>query len=726
MDPIGEPLGVARGRLLRLGAELQKHVDEYTVPVLQEAQAQLRQASCRIAVIGQIRAGKSSFINALVGRPGFLPSDVNPSTVVVTLLNFRPGATPPEHTGVFHFFSADEWSDLAEGGGDLRKLTERLVPGFRPELLRAQLQFMRKRAERRLGADFHALLGQSHSFKELTPEILADYIGAGGDVELGAGERRFSDITRSAELFISDGPFSYPVTLIDTPGSNDPFLVRDEITRRALDKPDVSVFVLSALQPLSAADISMLRLLNCLHKDRIIVFINRADQLADPVADGAAVRSVVERRLRLEFPAIDIPVIVGSARWASLSLLAPHVDLREHLGPAHAAPLAERERLGASTSDRFAGIDQARLSQALYESSGLPQVAAAIAKAMASSNPAALLHQIAACFLQIAKSTGMLARAEAKSIEKVQAAHRAEASLLDARLADEQEALRQFEERASALRATFRQIETHFGELIEAGTGALRNDLQRLVQEFSSQQAEVVLLSQGRRNPRRKRGCNVMPLRERLETAYLTSFGQIAGDLARIESFLYPQLRVIVANLVPDHSASFLEQPTGPVQPLPLAPLAATLPTHLGERWWRLLFAAKATPQQQAEHLRTLIDTEFAAVVEELVRLARIRLAERADYTFQRLKTIADGLVSGIERRKALLATQYRLLNDNDDEQSFQRVDSELSRRLQACAETSAACAALGEEVVAGVIAVLNAAAEGTEALQGIAQATDA
>jgi hypothetical protein len=72
------------------------------------------------------------------------------------------------------------------------------------------------------------------------------------------------------------------------------------------------------------------------------------------------------------------------------------------------------------------------------------------------------------------------------------------------------------------------------------------------------------------------------------------------------------------------------------------------------------------------------------------------------------------------------LATQYRLLNDNDDEQSFQRVDSELSRRLQACAETSAACAALGEEVVAGVIAVLNAAAEGTEALQGIAQATDA
>ena len=58
--------------------------------------------------------------------------------------------------------------------------------------------------------------------------------------------------------------------------------MRDEITRRSLENPDVYVFVISALQPLSAADIYMLRLLNGLHKDRIVVFINRADQLPTP------------------------------------------------------------------------------------------------------------------------------------------------------------------------------------------------------------------------------------------------------------------------------------------------------------------------------------------------------------------------------------------------------------------------------------------------------------
>ena len=110
--------------------------------------------------------------------------------------------------------------------------------------------------------------------------------------------RIYSDITRSADLYFNESPFAYPITLIDTPGTNDPFLVRDEITRRSLENPDIYVFVISALQPLSAADITMLRLLNGLHKDRIVVFINRTDQLANPAAEAPAIRAAVEKRLR--------------------------------------------------------------------------------------------------------------------------------------------------------------------------------------------------------------------------------------------------------------------------------------------------------------------------------------------------------------------------------------------------------------------------------------------
>ena len=57
----------------------------------------------------------------------------------------------------------------------------------------------------------------------------------------------------------------------------------------------------------------MMRLLNGLHKDRIVVFINRVDQLANPMLDATVVRRAVKKRLRLEFPTLHIPVIIGSA-----------------------------------------------------------------------------------------------------------------------------------------------------------------------------------------------------------------------------------------------------------------------------------------------------------------------------------------------------------------------------------------------------------------------------
>jgi signal recognition particle receptor subunit beta len=295
-ERIGAPLEDVRLRLLGLIDSLGDELGEYAAPLLEAARGQLEGRACRIAVVGQIKAGKSTFINALAERPDFLPADINPWTAVVTSMHFRATKAPPEHAAEFHLFSHDEWRELAEGRGRLRELTERLVPGFQPDLLRAQLEVMRTRAERRLGVRFAKLLGQVHRYDDITPEVLADYVSAGDDMAMAdanSKRRLYSDITRSADLYFSQSPFAFPITLIDTPGTNDPFLVRDEITRRSLETPDIYIFVISALQPLSLADIAMLRLLNGLHKDRIIVFINRADQLPNPISDIAVIKSAM-------------------------------------------------------------------------------------------------------------------------------------------------------------------------------------------------------------------------------------------------------------------------------------------------------------------------------------------------------------------------------------------------------------------------------------------------
>src|SRR5262249_14981705 len=162
-----------------LGDELAKHVDALAVPLLLETHKQLREVTCRIAIVGEVKAGKSTFLNALVEKGGLLPSDVNPSSVVVTSLNFRNSTTAPEHEAVFHFFSSEQWHDLSQGERNLRSPTERLVPLFKPNLLRAHLDFLRSRAERRLGDRFHEMVGKSHTYKELNRQVLFDYIGCG-------------------------------------------------------------------------------------------------------------------------------------------------------------------------------------------------------------------------------------------------------------------------------------------------------------------------------------------------------------------------------------------------------------------------------------------------------------------------------------------------------------------------------------------------------------------
>lgn len=703
-EPIGAHLEEARLRLLALIDRLGSSLGEHATPLLDAASQQLHQRCCRIAVIGQIKAGKSTFINALAERPGFLPADINPWTAVVTALHFRNSETPPEHAAAFHLFSADQWKELAEGGGRLRELTERLVPGFQPDLLRAQLEVMRKRAERRLGTKFAELLGQCHRFKTVTPELLADYVSAGDDKAQSAdGPRRiYSDVTRSADLYFNEGPFAYPITLIDTPGTNDPFLVRDEITRRSLENPDVYVFVISALQPLSAADIYMLRLLNGLHKDRIVVFINRADQLPNPGTDAATIKAAVEKRLRLEFPALDIPVVYGSAWLGSLRLQTDLSDFQASLKPDQLKVLRQAGMPASidATSGQLSNVERSRVAAAMYMSSGMREVSSAINKLMGTSSIAMLLRQIAVCLAELVRSAEVTDRAELQSIQELLEARRQESTSLRLSVAEEQESLAAFEERASTLQASFAGIETHFNELVASATRMLRHELCTQVREFADDQAEAMLDALEVDLKQRSWRCDVLPLREQMETAYIAAFKQAAADLTRVEQFLYPQLKVIVSSLLPDYRGNLLEVPAWPTGSTPsIAPLADKVAVDLGASWWARWFAARRATEERADHLRRLIEDDFLKIADDLVREAETQLSQRVDYIMQRINAINMGLRTGIERRSANLAREHALLDGTADEQTLERFETEQSQRAEDCIRKQDAYSAALEEL---------------------------
>ncbi len=235
------------------------------MPLLKTEMQRLTDWRARIAVVGQVKAGKSTFLGALVGHPGFLPSEVTPWTSVITNLHFGH-PDDPTSGGVFHFFGEDDWQRIIEGDATTRKLAEELLPGFKSEVLASQVEMMRERARKRLGRVYNVLLGREHRYDYISPEILERYVCAGAEDEdpdnvTAAKAGRYSDITERADIYFPPSNCAMPAVFTDTPGVNDPFLVRDEFTCRSLLQSDVFVVTLSVHQALTEVDLGLVQML---------------------------------------------------------------------------------------------------------------------------------------------------------------------------------------------------------------------------------------------------------------------------------------------------------------------------------------------------------------------------------------------------------------------------------------------------------------------------------
>lgn len=701
---IGMALEEIRLRLNSLAAKLEPHLDSHAVPLVGRARLVLQDQSCRIAAVGQIKAGKSSFLNALTLRSDFLPTDVNPWTAVVTHLHFRNDRPPPEKAAVFRMFTRDEWQRLAEGGGRLRELTERLVPGFEPELLRAQLDMMRQRVESRLGDRLGQLLGETHAYETATPELLYAYVSAGSylDEGLPGAQTNLSDITRSADIYLNGGPFAFPVTLIDTPGTNDPFLVRDEITRRSLENADVFLFVISALQPLSANDISLLRILNGLHKDRIIVFVNRIDQLRNPLTEAAAVRAAVKGRLDREFPALDIEVVAGSAWWGGLSLAATGRDISRLLPQSSINYLKEcglgpvAEGAGAALAPDY----RARLARALYTASGLPAVGSAIDAMLSKGSTATMLRQLGSCFLELARSTEASARVEVQSAKELAEARKAESRAASDRIRQERAALANLDAPIAQIQQSFALIERQLSDILTGDIARLRRDLTDIVERMAADECSRMMVAIRRREHDGEWKADLNPLRTALERHFAEAFRATETRIIEIEKVLYPQLRTIVDAIVPGSGIQIRSDYGQRAHTHPnVAQLTDTAVLDLDVPWWKMWFAARPDPAARAAQLKQIISDDFAPAAEQLARQAHAELSGRIAATLQQAHAVSSGMLSAIQARKTQVIADYdRLLQA---QASGQRLDAdpEMEARLQQSIDRHRAATELVDEL---------------------------
>lgn len=275
-----------------------------------------------VSVIGQIKAGKSTLLNAMIGESNLLPSDVNPWTSVITGIHLNSRIRPDNTRALFRFFDAEEWDRLVETGGRLGEMAARAGFDNEVEEVKDQVKQMRQTTEERLGDEFHQLLGQSRSFAEIEKETLDRYIcyGDPDDLEDGATEGVYADLTKLADLYIDLPGYPRGLCFRDTPGVNDTFMMREQITLNAISESRMCIVVLSAHQALSTVDLALLRIICSVESREVLIFVNRVDELGDLAEDIKKIERDIRHTLGRMGLSERLNILFGSGYWANCAI----------------------------------------------------------------------------------------------------------------------------------------------------------------------------------------------------------------------------------------------------------------------------------------------------------------------------------------------------------------------------------------------------------------------
>lgn len=192
-----------------------------------------------LAVVGRVKAGKSSFLNELVfNGKDILPHAFRPKTATLTKIEYDENP----HLEI-NYYTKDEWVDL-------RKLAQN------KEAVREDVRTAKELMDdtSRSGIDVNFYLEKGTETIPLSDDsavesVLNDYVGANGKV---------TPIVKSVTLCIKK-PELEGMSIVDTPGTNDPVVSRTLTTKKFLAECDVVFFLTSADQALDANDIDLLQ-----------------------------------------------------------------------------------------------------------------------------------------------------------------------------------------------------------------------------------------------------------------------------------------------------------------------------------------------------------------------------------------------------------------------------------------------------------------------------------
>lgn len=185
-----------------------------------------------IGVIGQMKCGKSTFLNSFVFEDTVLPAATTPMTAALSVITYGE-----QKKVVAEFYTNDEWEE--QKAQATRSLDDVAGDTMAESKIKAAKELVSKAS--RLGSNLRDYLGKT---KEDSFENIIEYVGADG---------KYVSITKSVKIYY---PKEYlkGVEIVDTPGFNDPIVSREERTKEFLKKADVVLMMLYAGRPFDATD----------------------------------------------------------------------------------------------------------------------------------------------------------------------------------------------------------------------------------------------------------------------------------------------------------------------------------------------------------------------------------------------------------------------------------------------------------------------------------------
>ena len=213
--------------VLRLKEALQQDIQRF----------EQEQQTLNIAIMGQVKAGKSSFLNALLfdGKP-VLPTAATPKTANLTRISY--GEIPALE---IEYYSKEEWNEIEKlaqekDESEAVKVAQELVEMVSTAQINVQevLEQQTKRIE--------------SSFIDDLVNTLNQYTGNNG---------QYTALVKMTRLYLPNDELK-GFDIIDTPGMNDPVISRTQKTKEEMVRCDVVFFLSRSSQFLDQSDIHLL------------------------------------------------------------------------------------------------------------------------------------------------------------------------------------------------------------------------------------------------------------------------------------------------------------------------------------------------------------------------------------------------------------------------------------------------------------------------------------